>query len=77
MTIILNTDIVQILDNGVEYQVLIRMSKGGVIEHEPFPRTIEGLVSALQISTEVCAGKFFLKQVYEVKDEVKRLRGKI
>ncbi len=61
--IILNTELVQIHDNGSEYQIFINMSRGGQIEHEPMPRDLRGLVAALQLATEVCAGKFFPRQV--------------
>lgn len=62
---ILDTDIVKINDTGSEYQVLIRMSQGGVIEHEPFSHDVRGLVAALQLATEICAGKFFPKRVLQ------------
>lgn len=68
---ILDTDIVKINDNGSEYQVLIRMSQGGVIEHEPFSHDVRGLVAALQLATEICAGKFFPKRV--IPDDMKTM----
>lgn len=78
--VVLDTEIVKINDIGTEYQVLVRMSRGGVIEHEPFPKTIQGLVSAMQLATEICAGKFFPRQVVEtstpgLKIEAQRLIG--
>ena len=60
---VLDTELVKINDTGDEYQVLIAMSQGGVIEHEPFPHNLQGLVAALQLATEICAGKFFPRRV--------------
>ncbi len=60
--IVLDTELVVINDLGNQYQVLIKMSQGGTIEHEPFPKSLEGLVTALQLATEICAGKFFLRR---------------
>jgi hypothetical protein len=62
---ILNTPIVQILEKDGEYQVIIAMSKGGFVEHEPFPKDLQGLVSAMQLATECLAGKFFPRAVVE------------
>jgi len=60
---VVSTDLIKVIDTGTEYAVHIRMSQGGWIEHEPYERTIQGLVTALQLSTEVCAGKFFPRRV--------------
>lgn len=62
-TQILNTPWAQIFLTKAGYQLLIKMSEGGWVEHNPFPPKPEGLVAAMQVATEVCAGKFFLKQV--------------
>lgn len=63
--LILNTEIVQIYLKNEEYCIYIRMSRGGTIEHEPMPGNVQGLVNALQLATEVCAGKFFPRGVVE------------
>jgi hypothetical protein len=65
---VLITELVQINDLGNQYQVLIPLTQGGTVEHEPFPKSLEGLVAAMQLATEICAGKFFLRRV--VKTEV-------
>jgi len=68
MKTILNTQFVQINLVRGQYQLLIFAQDGSVIEHEPFPESVEGLVTALQIATEICAGKFFLRGIR--KDEL-------
>lgn len=69
MKTILNTELVKIIDSGTQYEVHIKMSKGGVLEHEPFPKNLEGLVTALQLATEICAGKFFPRGILKQKQE--------
>lgn len=59
---ILDTPLVRIFQSS-EYRVFITMKSGTVVEHEPFPNNLMGLVAALTLATEVCAGKFFLKEV--------------
>lgn len=44
-------------------QVFIALSKGGWIEHQEFENNLQGLVSALDLATQCCAGKFYPKQV--------------
>lgn len=75
---ILDTPIVKIVQNGSEYQVIIAMSKGGFVEHEPFPSNLEGLVSAMQLATECLAGKFYPRRVIktEIETSVARLESK-
>lgn len=73
MKTILNTEIVQIYETKTEYQMLIKLSKGWVIEHNPFPRTLEGLVNALQLATEICAGKFYPMRVFQADGEIKMI----
>lgn len=61
--LILDTPLVQIhLVNGA-YEVAIAMSRGGMLEHEPFGGDQRGLVAALQLAVEVNAGKFFPRGV--------------
>lgn len=57
--LILQTDIVRIEFTGKEHRVLIRLSKGGWLEHNPFPGDLRGLVSAMSLATDCLAGKFF------------------
>lgn len=65
--LILDAELVKIYFTGNEYRVLISMSRGGMLEHEPFPGDLRGLVAAMTLATEVCAGKFFPRGV--VKEE--------
>lgn len=44
-------------------RVFIALSKGGWIEHQEFENNLQGLVSALDLATQCCAGKFYPKQV--------------
>lgn len=62
---VLNTQMCKINLTESGYQVLVKMSRGGWIEMETLPGNLEGLVTALQLSTEVCAGKFFPRKVLE------------
>lgn len=57
---ILNHPLVQIAQEKSKYRVLISLSKGGQIEHEPFPGDQRGLVAAMSLATEVLAGKVWL-----------------
>jgi len=66
MKLILNTPLVKIEDTGTEYRVLIALSDGGAIEHNPFGRNQEGLVAALLLAADVNAGKFYPKRVVTV-----------
>jgi hypothetical protein len=73
MKVILDTKLVRIVDAGHEYQVFIALSKGGSIEHNPFPPTQEGLVAALLLAADVNAGKFYpMRVVTESKQDSKR-----
>lgn len=50
-------------DPAVGYRVFITMQKGGQVEHNPFPGNQMGLVGAMQLATEVMAGKIWLSHV--------------
>jgi hypothetical protein len=50
-------------DSEVGYRVFITMQKGGEVEHQPFPYNQMGLVGAMQLATEVMAGKIWLSHV--------------
>lgn len=60
---VLDTPLVQIFEEDNQYKMLIKMSQGGILEHEPFPKNLQGLVSALQLATEILAGKFYPRRV--------------
>jgi len=62
---ILNTPFVKIYQVQNELQVQITAKDGSIIEHEPFKNDAEGLVNALSIATEICAGKFYLRKVIQ------------
>lgn len=66
--IILNTPFVKIIKTSLHLEVTITCRDGSIIEHEPFPDNAEGLVNALSIATEICAGKFYLKRVVQTPD---------
>lgn len=59
--LILDTKFVLIIQTQENYRVFIAMSEGDFVEHNPFNLDLQGLVNALQLSTECCAGKFYLK----------------
>jgi hypothetical protein len=73
LKVVLNTELVVINELEHEYQILIRMSQGGTLEHEPFPKSLEGLVTALQLATEICAGKFFPRRVVDINQNAPRI----
>ena len=62
--VIVNHKLVQVTeDPAVGYRVFITMQSGGQIEHNPFPANQMGLVGAMQLATEVIAGKIWLSHV--------------
>lgn len=62
--LILNTQFVKILQLTTgKYRVLIAMSDGGWIEHNEFDGDARGLVAAMSLATDCCAGKFYPKRV--------------
>lgn len=61
--LILDTNICKIWHTGSEYRVMIAMSEGGWLEHQPFPGELKGLISALDLSMNVLSGKFWVKKV--------------
>ncbi len=64
MKTIVDHELVQvILDPAVGYRVLISMQKGGQVETNPYPGNQMGLVAAMQLATEVMAGKVWLSHV--------------
>lgn len=74
--LIINTPMVRVVDSGQSYQMLITCKDGTVIEHEPFPKTLEGLVAAMSLSAEICAGKFYLSKVHSNIDESKLIASR-
>lgn len=60
---VVDTPLVKIIKRKEYFQMLIMCKDNSVIEHEPFPLTLEGLVAAISLSAEICAGKFFLNKV--------------
>jgi hypothetical protein len=52
-----------ILDPHAGYRVFITMQRGGQVEHNPFPGNQMGLVGAMQLATEVMAGKIWLSHI--------------
>lgn len=68
--LILDTELVKIFFTGSEHRVFIAISQGGVLEHEPFPGDLRGLVAALDLARECCAGKFFPKCVVKENERI-------
>lgn len=73
MNYIVNTQAVKVFQSARGYEMIITCKDGTLIQHEPFPGTLEGMVSAISLSAEICAGKFFLNSVFKMKDEHKQL----
>lgn len=57
------TPMVQVYKTHLHYEMTIVCRDGSIVEHEPFKNDLEGLVSALSLCAEICAGKFYLKSV--------------
>jgi hypothetical protein len=68
MNYIVNTPLVKVFKSSNGYEMHITAKNGAIIEHEPFPSTLEGMVAAISLSAEICAGKFFLKSVLQTPD---------
>lgn len=62
-TAVVETPLIKIIRKALCFHVFLFCKDGSVIEHEPFPLTLEGLVAALSLSAEVCAGKFYLNRI--------------
>jgi hypothetical protein len=62
--VIVNHKLVRVeLDPAIGYRVFITMQQGGVVETNPYPSNNLGLVSAMNIATEVMAGKIWLSHL--------------
>lgn len=62
-TVIVNTPLVRVEKSKQGWSMFITCQDGSVIEHQPFPPSLEGMVGAISLSAEICAGKFYLKSV--------------
>ena len=65
-TLIVNTPLVQVIKTAAGYEMNIVCKDGSIIAHEPFPNNLEGMVAAISLSAEICAGKFYLSKVISV-----------
>jgi hypothetical protein len=73
-TLILQHRLVRIEFDGTQHRVFIAMSRGGYLEHNPFPGDLRGLVSAMTLATDCLAGKFFPLGIHQ--DGVKKTQPK-
>lgn len=62
-TAAVDTPLVKVIKRVDRFQVYIYCKDSSIIEHEPFPLTLEGLVAAISLSAEICAGKFYLNRI--------------
>ena len=69
MNLIVNTPLVKVFKSNRGHEMHIATKDGTIIEHEPFPSTLEGLVAAISLSAEICAGKFYLSKVFKLREE--------
>jgi hypothetical protein len=60
---ILDTDIVRIVLTDEGYNVFIKMQNGSWLEHAPFEGDLKGLVNALDLAVNCCAGKFYPRRL--------------
>lgn len=63
--VIVNTPLVRVVQDRGGYSMYITCKDGTIVEHEPFPNNLEGMVAAISLSAEICAGKFFLSKVVQ------------
>jgi hypothetical protein len=70
MKTILNHELIKILEDKGQYRVLISMTNGGQVEHQPFPGDQRGLVAAVSLAVDVLAGKIWLSHVAETDSKV-------
>jgi hypothetical protein len=73
--LIVNTPMVQVIKTKLGYEMLITCKDGSIIEHEPFPDKLEGMVAAISLSAEICAGKFFLSRVQSIPKQQLKITG--
>lgn len=72
---IVNTPLVKVFKTEKGYEMFITCKDGSVIEHEPFKNDLEGLVTALSLCAEICAGKFYLKGIAAMPKTVNKLNA--
>lgn len=73
MNFLVNTPLVRVFKSAKGYEMHIVCKDGSVIEHEPFPNDLQGMVAAISLSAEICAGKFYLSKVLSVPPETKMI----
>jgi hypothetical protein len=69
-TVIVNTPLVRVEKSKQGWSMFINCKDGSVIEHEPFQPNLEGMVAAISLSAEICAGKFYLSKVISTPKEM-------
>lgn len=67
---IVNTPLVKVIQEESCFRMVITCKDGSVVEHEPFQPNLEGMVAAISLSAEICAGKFYLSKVVSVPKEL-------
>lgn len=78
-TFYVNTPMVKVFkssDGPEGYQMHITCKDGSIVEHEPFQNNLEGLVAAISLSAEICAGKFYLSGIFLNKQKLKQIAHK-
>ena len=76
MDFIVNTPLVKVFRSQKGIEMHIRCKDGSVIAHEPFQDSLEGMVAAISLSAEICAGKFYLNSVVSKKEELTSIEYK-
>ena len=70
MKLILDTELCRIVQDKAEIKVFVKITEGGWVEHHPFTPDARGLVGALTVATDICAGKFWLQKLVKDSDRV-------
>jgi hypothetical protein len=66
---IVDTPLVTVVFEARGVAVYLVTKDGSVVEHEPFPGSVEGIVNAIHLAAEVMAGKFYLAKVVSVPEK--------
>ena len=74
-TLIVNTPAVIVFKSTNGYEMHITCKDGTIVEHEPFKNDLEGMVAAISLAAEICAGKFYLKCLLKPKDTILKIEG--
>lgn len=62
-TVVLDTNLARIEASEKQYELYIRMERGGWVQTHPYSKDARGLIGALTLAIDVLAGKIWLDSV--------------